>query len=393
MSLQEKAVTGSVAQVLLAAAGAIGVDLSVGTGDRLRTSSAAAALLELPALERVCVVIVDGLGLRNLQQRADAAPTLTGAARIQALRSEFPSTTATNMAALGTGQSAGQTGMLGYSVRNPARRTLLNLISWTDGPDPQVWQSQPTIFELLAAQGVLSVSVGPWAFEGSPLTQATMRGAEYESAQSLPDRVRSTVEVLGEPDAKVVTMYWGEVDRVGHEFGWRSPQWRSALSELDRELGILREQVPPGTLVLVTADHGMVDIPLGASRVFDGPARFDIAQQPSLAQGVELVAGEPRCVHLYTEAGAAVQVETQWRRSLGDRAQILRREEAISAGWFGPVADQHRPVIGDVVAAMRGDISVHDSRTQSEASMRLVGMHGSHSEYETTVPLVLLADG
>jgi hypothetical protein len=281
--------------------------------------------------------------------------------------------------------------MLGYTVRDPATGRLLNLISWRDGPDPETWQRQPTVFELMAEVGHLSVSVGPWEFASSPLTRAALRGAEYDAAESLPERVDRTLDVLGEPDARLVTMYWGDVDKTGHHHGWRSPEWRDALAHLDTELARLAAAVPAGTLLLVTADHGMVDIPRGDSQEFGGPARLDVATNPVLSDGVSLVAGEPRICHVHTEPGAAGAVLAGWRATLGERADVLSRDEAISAGWFGPVEDRFRPVVGDVVAAMRGDIAVVDSRTQTAASLELIGMHGSGTASERTVPLIRLA--
>lgn len=376
--------------MLLAAAGSVAADLQIDRGHSAVTGRALATSLGLPAATRACVVIVDGLGLHNLRARSAQAPVLTDAKTL-ALRTGLPSTTATNMTLLGTGLESGQTGMLGYTVRNPGNGRLLNLISWAAGPDPLSWQQQPTIFERFAQQGLVSVSIGPWAFESSPLTQAALRGAEYESAESLPDRVNRTLQVLQEPDVTLTTMYWGEVDHTGHEFGWSGQRWAAELAALDAELGRLQAGAPAGTLLLVTADHGMVDIPLGASQTFGGPARFDVATDPRLAESVTLVAGEPRFVHVYTEPGAAADVARQWRLVLADRADVRTRDEAVRAGWFGPVESRYQPVIGDVVAAMRGDVCVLDSRTQTEGSLRLIGMHGSRSPAETTVPLVLLA--
>lgn len=377
--------------VLLGAAGAVGSRAVVGSGEHARAAGGAALSLGLPRARRACVVLVDGLGLHNLRAAADVAPFLT-AAPTQALTSAFPSTTATSMAALGTGLPAGQTGMLGYTVRHPGTGRLLNLISWHGGPDPVSWQRHPTLFELADDEGMLSVSIGPWAFEASPLTRAALRGAEYESAESLPERVDRTLEVLAEPEVRVASVYWGEVDKTGHHDGWRSDAWRAEVARLDVELRRLSESVPPETLVLVTADHGMVDIPMGESEVFGGPARLDVADRSPLSDGVALVAGEPRFCHVYAEPGAASAVLESWRAELGERADVLSREEAIVAGWFGPaVEDRFRPVVGDVVAAMRGDVAVVDSRTQTAASLELIGMHGAGTDTETTVPLIRLA--
>lgn len=382
--------TGWLGDVLLGAAGAAGIDVVVDPHEHALRSGAVADRLGLAPAQRACLVVVDGLGLGNLTAVPALAPVLNAAPR-QALATGFPSTTATNMAALGTGLPGGRTGMLGYTVRNPTTGRLLNLISWNGGPEPEDWQRHPTVFELAAAAGHLSVSVGPWAFEASPLTRAAMRGAEYEAAESLPERVDRTLEVLSEPEARLVTMYWGDVDKTGHQHGWQSQEWRDALAHLDAELGRLAAGVPPGTLLLVTADHGMLDIPMGESTVFGGPARIDVAERPGLAAGVVLVAGEPRICHVHAEPGAAAAVLASWRAELGERADVRSRDEAIAAGWFGHVEDRFRAVVGDVVAAMRGDVAVVDSRTQTPASLELIGMHGSSTPIERTVPLVRLA--
>ncbi|MEK8228818.1 alkaline phosphatase family protein [Oerskovia sp. M15] len=54
-----------------------------------------------------------------------------------------------------------------------------------------------------------------------------------------------------------------------------------ALAELDRELGRLARSLPHGTLLLVTADHGMVDV--------DRAQRWDVAKNRELDRGVALV--------------------------------------------------------------------------------------------------------
>jgi hypothetical protein len=382
--------TGWLGDALLGAAGAAGVDVVVDPSEHALRSGAVANRLGLPTAQRACLVVVDGLGLWNLTAVPERAPALNAAPR-QALSSGFPSTTATNMAALGTGLPGGRTGMLGYTVRNPATGRLLNLISWRGGPPPEDWQRHPTVFELAAAQGFLSVSVGPWAFESSPLTRAAMRGAEYEAAETLAERVDRTLDVLAEPDARLVSMYWGDLDKTGHHHGWQSREWRDELTRVDAELARLAAGAPPGTLLLVTADHGMVDIPMGESSVFGGPARLDVAERPGLAAGVVLVAGEPRICHVHAEPGAAGAVLASWRAELGERADVRSRDEAIAAGWFGHVEDRFRVVVGDVVAAMRADVAVVDSRTQTAASLQLIGMHGSSTPMERTVPLIRLA--
>ncbi len=123
-----------------------------------------------------------------------------------------------------------------------------------------------------------------------------------------------------------------------------------------------------------------------------GEPRWDVGENPALASGVELVAGEPRALHVHTEPGVDVaDVVARWSAELGEHAVVGSREQWIAAGVFGPVADHVMPRIGDVVVAMTGRATVVDSRTQTPASLNLVGMHGSLTPEELYVPLLILA--
>lgn len=46
------------------------------------------------------------------------------------------------------------------------------------------------------------------------------------------------------------------VDHAGHTFGWRTPEYFSALAEADRYLGEVMAAARDGAAILVTADHG-----------------------------------------------------------------------------------------------------------------------------------------
>ncbi|WP_230684726.1 alkaline phosphatase family protein [Cellulomonas sp. JZ18] len=365
----------SLAQVLPAVCAALGADVPRG--------AAARDALGLPAAERACVVLVDGLGHLNLLERGGHAPFLRSLLPGSApLVTTFPSTTATALGTFGTGAAPGATGMLGYTVRVPQTGALGNLVSWTDLPDARAWQAEPTVLERAVAAGLAVTSVGPARFAGSGLTNAVLRGPAYVAAEQLDARVDATVRALRAPG--LAYLYWGEVDKAGHHHGWGSWQWGDALSELDAALARLARSLPRGTLLVVTADHGMVDV--------DPARRRDLAADPVLGADVALTAGEPRALHLHLDPGAdAVAVADRWRGVLGEDAVVATRETAVGDGWFGPVADHVRPVVGDVVVAMTGAATVVDSRTQTPASIALVGVHGSLTAREMLVPLLVRA--
>ncbi|MGZ8738395.1 MAG: alkaline phosphatase family protein, partial [Nocardioides sp.] len=143
----------------------------------------------------------------------------------------------------------------------------------------------------------------------------------------------------------------------------------------------LRESLPDATRIVVVADHGMVDSP--------AESRLDVAEHPELEAGVFLLGGEARFRHLYCRAGAGDDVLAAWRGVLGDRAEVLARDEAIDRGWFGPVEAAVRPRLGDVVVASRGDFSVMSS-TAFAYETTLVGLHGSLTSAEMLIPVIVL---
>lgn len=381
--------TASLAAVLPAAAGALGHDLTTATG---LTAAGCRAAFGLPDVDRVVVVLVDGLGIRNLAERGGHAPFLRGLLRERdeaaaTLTSSFPSTTAAGLSILGTGTAPGRTGMLGYTQRNPETGKLAAVVQWRDLGDPADVQREPTVLETLAAAGTRVVAPGPRKFAGSGMSQAALRGPAHVAAETFEQRVDATVAALRRPadpvgtGQRLVYLYQGDVDKTGHGFGWDSWQWGDALEATDQELRRLVRSVPRGTLVLVTADHGQIKA--------DPALQWDVATDPALHPGVALVGGEPRALHVYTEPGTdPADVVARWTERLGEHALVVPRDQAVADGWFGPVAAHVLPAIGDVVVAMTGAATVVDSRVHSANARAMPGVHGSLTPHEMLVPLL-----
>lgn len=345
--------------------------------------------LVLPPADRVVVLLVDGLGEELLARRAGHAPFLTSLrGHGHRLEVGFPSTTATSMGTFGTGRLAGEHGMVGYQVLDPDRGVLLNELSWDDGPDPRRWQPRPPVFEQLVHRGVDVVQIGPGFFQGSGLTEAALRGARFVAASSLDARVDAAAAAVRSAPRTLVYVYWGDVDKVGHVHGCDSYAWTDELEAVDLAVRTLAARLPADALLLVTADHGMVDVPA------DG--RLDLgagsALERFLARDVRLTGGEPRAPMLYCEPGTAEGVAARWVAELPD-FEVLLREEAVAADWFGPVSPHVLPRIGDVVVASTGSRSVHDSRVQRPELLALVGMHGARTRDEVAVPLLVRPPG
>lgn len=343
--------------------------------------------LDLPG--RVCVLLIDGMGLELLRAHPRHAPFLHSLLPSgSALTAGFPATTATSLTSLGTGLPPGRHGVVGYKMRRPDGSVLKTLAWDAADVDPLTWQPHATAFERAAAAGVTVTAVAPGRFHGSGLTVAAFRGAAGVGAETPGERAAATLTALAAGrlgDRALVYTYYGDLDATGHRVGCGSLAWRLQLEHADRLAEQIASGLPTGSALVVTADHGMVDL--------DPAERRDFDTEPELAAGVELLVGESRARYVYAVAGAAEDVLATWRESLGAGWWVRSRAEAVAAGWFGPRVDADvAGRIGDVVAVARGAGSVVASRAEPGESA-LIGAHGALTSAEQAVPLVLASAG
>src|SRR5262249_34369113 len=290
-----------------------------------------------------------------------AAPFLSELARAgRPLTAGFPAMTATSLGSLGTGRPPGQHGMLGYQVAVPGAGRLLNTLRWDRRVDPVVWQPGSTIFERAAASGISAFRVAHSSLGQTGLSVATMRGAVVLGADTFGALVGEAAAAIRHSNRVLVMVYHGELDATGHVFGCSSDAWRYHLGQVDKLAEQLAGALPSGTVLHVTADHGMVDVP--------PQDRIDADTVPALRAGVALLGGDPRARHVYAEPGAAGDVLAAWREILGARAWVASRDEAIADGWFGPVDPLLAPRIGDVVAAPAGPSAVVATKAEPRAA-------------------------
>jgi len=348
------------------------------------------SVIPLPGdIAGACVLLIDGLGAELLDTYAADAPVLSelGGGTLQV---GFPSTTAAGLAAVGTGCRSGEHGVVGLSFRLPGTG-LINALRWRPHPwgddlraaaPPEQVQPLPTTFQRAESAGV-SVSVVSGAeHTRSGLTRAVLRGGRYVGVHALGDLadcVRSAVV-----DRGFCYGYHGELDLLGHLYGPGSPAWRMQLRQVDRLVESIVEGLPPGGLLAVVADHGMVAV--------ESHDIIDIDECPPLLEGVDAIGGEPRARHVYVRDGAENAVLAAWREALAERAWVVSREEAIAAGWFGErVSDEAHDRIGHIVAAARRSAAMVRRKVEPLESS-LIGHHGSLTSAEQRVPL-LLAQG
>lgn len=371
--------------------------------------------LGLPQAAVSVVLLVDGLGDEQLARHTGHARFLASRWRrgsaARTLDSTAPATTAAGIASLATGRTPGEHGLVGYDVYSPELDRVVNMLGgWDPEVDPRTWQPHPSVLRRAEEAGASVLTVSRPRFADSRLTEAVLEGGRFRGANRLEARFTAALEEIrehlhpaggvrrGPPQPMLLYLYVDELDKAGHQHGVDSAEWIAALESLDAEaerlVAALDREVGDQVSVLLTADHGMIDV--------DAEDRLDLAEHPELLDGVVSTAGEPRLLQLRVATGddseavraeRRTEVADRWRRELGDRAWVLEREEAIDAGWFGDVSAAVRERLGDVVVALRDSTALFDTGRIGTGPLDMVGQHGSLTREERAVPLVLLSAG
>ena len=329
---------------------------------------------------RECLLLIDGMGAELISKYGSQFPIFKELNSLTNLDSHFPSTTATNLSSLGTGTLPGVHGMLGYTVRVPRSGEpgrLLNSLKWDERVDPVIWQNVPTLFERAAQEGITVSHIAAKRYEGSGFTQAALRGAQYLGANQIEDIIQNTTEAM-KPTSSFSYVYINHLDAAGHDDGVGSEKWLLALSTVSELITGLRDRLPKGTRLWVTADHGMINV----------GEKLILGEDNNLMENVTLVGGEPRARHIYLRDGATTETVAIWRDFLGAKADVFSRDEVIAAELFGPeVSLDSRERMGDLIAIAKGEVILIDpSRIKEESKM--VGHHGGLEAIELAIPLL-----
>lgn len=368
------------------------VNLVAGIGAGLGVRGEYASLPELPperlAGRPVVLLVVDGLGDALLARHPDTA---LARHRVGRLTSVFPTTTASAITSFSTGVAPQQHAITGWFTWLRELGTVATVLPFVPrgggspfsalGVSPAQIIGRPPLAERLA---VPAAALSPAWIVDSDYSRASTGRAEREGYTGLGDfftrlgrRVRS-----GMP--QYVFAYWTEVDHLAHTHGVGSAQVAHHLRELDAAFAaFLTEAAGSGALVLVTADHGLIDTV---------PARvIQLEAYPAIARHLTLpLCGEPRAAFCYVRSGQGRGFVDAVTGELGAAAEVLPGGEALERGLFGLGAPEPRLLerIGDYLLLMRDNWVIRD-RLLMEKPFQQIGVHGGLSADELYVPLVI----
>jgi hypothetical protein len=341
---------------------------------------------ELRDPRNLVLLIIDGLGDNYLARRGAGGELARR--RRAALTSVFPSTTASAITTSYTGRTPlehGLTGWFTYFGEAGCVSAALPFRSRGDyqplarrGVTPEQVYVCKSIFESLPG---VSFVVTCKDIIDSEYNTCHCRGARrlaYETLEELVAQVEAAVK--SGPQRKFIYAYWPTYDMVSHRYGAESAEAFEQFSKIDAAFGVLLNRLAgTDSAVIATADHGFIDVAPDES----------LELPPSLAPMLRFpLCGERRVAYCHVHSvDEFLQRAKDW---LGERADVMRSEDMVGKGWFGPGERHPRFAerIGDVTLLMRGRYTVKDWTTGESRHLH-IGNHGGTSEDEMRIPLIL----
>ena len=322
--------------------------------------------------DAVVLFVLDGLGWDQLQSHATLAPTLMSM-QGRSIHTVAPTTTATALSSITTGLTPGEHGLVGY--RMVLGGEVVNVLRWAVGPQ-QVRRSQPPSsvqpFEPFLGQRVPVVAQGE--LQESGFSEAHLRGSDQVGWRA-PSSIAVEAAAQVRAGERFVYCYYNGVDKIAHERGF-GDYYDAELRSADALVADLIAAVPPGTAVLVTADHGQVHV---GDRI--------VHPSEDLLGPVTLQSGEGRFRWLHCAPSDVAGLIDTAESEVGDLAWVVSKEQMLDEGWFGPtVSPPIQRRLGDVALCAFEPVSFYEEA--DSGPFELVCRHGSMTSAEVNVPLL-----
>ena len=345
------------------------------------------------SVSRVVYLVLDGVGYHQLSRfmAAGGGGHFFSKHPFERITTVFPTTTAAAVTTLSTGATPAEHGVLSWHLHLHdlglvgavlPGTTLTGTALAGDGFNLRRYLGLPSYLSSVRRHKRL-LSFG--TLGQSAYSNAGTRWNGYAAYKTLAGMERQTVRFARQGGRGVAYVYWPLYDTLCHRKGVQARATRLHLAAIDESLGRLASRLAgTGTLLLVTADHGVVDAPPSK--------RIDLAAVPGLLDCLALLpAGDARQVSCFVRPGRVERFHDVVARHLTEACVCITGEDLLESGLLGP-GQRHPSLenrIGDYVLLARDDYAFRVTASLTKVRVHK-GNHGGLSSDEVYVPLYAL---
>jgi predicted AlkP superfamily pyrophosphatase or phosphodiesterase len=359
--------------------------------------------------DHVLLLLIDGIGFDAWTERTGELGffrRLDGRGEVTSLTAIFPSTTAASLTTLATGLTPREHGLLEWNIFLPEIDEVIATLPfkrWHErhndalerqGLDAAVLLEGTPIFERLAAHGIESLCFVHEGYANSAYSRASRRGSRTVPFATGPDLVDKLARAVNEATAPTFFYaYWDRFDLTAHQHSAFSSAARAELELIDRLFGErlpeqLTREAAARTLLLVTADHGHVDV-RPEKTVYLTDYRQVLAALRRKRDGRAILpTGSMRDVFLHVEPAELEATKAFLDRCLEGKAEVWLTAEARDRGLFGPgpSAASFEARAGDLLILPYETSTVWAQYGGAPRPHRMRGHHGGLTPREMVIP-------
>ncbi len=344
---------------------------------------------EISPAEHYVFVLVDGLGI-DLLERLPPESFLRShlAARLQTV---FLSATATALTTLATGQwpcRAGVPGWWAYLEEFGITAITLPFRERSTGkPLTEFGVSVEDVFPIAGIRSTLKhepLTVLPTRIADTTYAKYSSAGTARAAYAGLPNAIAIvTNRVLSAEKPSYTYLYLPDLDAALHKKGKGDQRVHQLLVDLDAILGGLAKTLSGRARIVISADHGQVDVPAEQRFILpaDDPLRSQLHCQPT---------GEPSVPIFHVLPGREEHFAAEFNERFGEYFALVTPAEIEQLRLLGPEALS--PIMKRRLGAFVGiapkpaKFYIHPC---FDCAPENVGVHGGLTAEEMYVPLIL----
>lgn len=328
--------------------------------------------------KNVILMIFDGLGMNILNQHLKENDFLRKHL-FQELSSVYPPTTVAATTSIHSGLAPIEHGWIGWMQYFKEYDRVIELFRNTDFYSAEKVVNGPLIAEQVLAYKDIYTQIVEKNKEVH-FTKIYPSWAEngVSSLNEMNDRI---INALKTNEKNIILAYWTEPDHSIHRQGVQSQIAHNLVQEINKSVENLFSQISNDTIILITADHGIVDADEiflndieGFSECFKNP--------PSM---------EVRLASFFIKEDKREQFLTLFNRHFKEDFILYTHNEYISSGLLGK-GNMHPKIedfVGDYVAISHGKRAIC-YYTDKEKAICLKADHAGITKEEMLVPLIIL---
>jgi predicted AlkP superfamily pyrophosphatase or phosphodiesterase len=335
----------------------------------------------LPVLKRVLskgyknvvFICLDGFGIIPMKNNLKKDDFLWKNTR-QTLTSTFPATTTNATISLLNNQLPLEHGWFGWSMyfENVQKNIniFLNTDSWT-GEKVGKFESPLAEFDYYFDNSNSEYEINT-IFPAYVSVKSKERNHVYKTLDELFENIKTICNKSGK---QFIYSYSDEPDHTMHEFGMSSAEAKDLMCSISSKIQKLSNEVKD-TMIIITADHGQVDITKSVEMFKDEHLLNLLETYPYLEQ---------RAMAFRLKKEKDKEFVKHFKKIYGKDFKVFKTKKLIEKNYFGRSGDKAN-LLGDYIAVSRNGTSA----LLSPKTPNLKGNHGGLTTAEMKVPLIII---